>query len=128
MSRETEHPDHQRLEDQEGDHVFEDALLDRLPGRGDADRHQEGGQQDEQDGDAVHAHAVVEAGEPGRLFDELEAGVVRVELGDQQHRERQGRERGDQRDPLATPRSDFGSSALPNRRSARMPATPSSGA
>jgi hypothetical protein len=53
-----EHADHQRLEDQEGDHVFLDALLHRLPARQDAQRHQEGRQDDEQHRNAVDAHVV----------------------------------------------------------------------
>jgi hypothetical protein len=74
-----EDADHQHLEHEEGDHVLGDALADS-PAGGDAQRHQKGGQQHEQDADPVHAHVVAEAGEQRDLLAELEAGAVRIKL------------------------------------------------
>jgi hypothetical protein len=56
-----EHADHQRFQDQEGDHVFLHPVGDRLPTGKHADRRQQCGQQHEQHGNAVDAHVV---GEP----------------------------------------------------------------
>ena len=95
-----EHADDQGLEDQERGHIGRHPLVDREPRGRDADRHQERGQQHEQDRDPVHAHAVVQAREPGVVFHELEAGVGRVVPQHQQQRQREGRERGHQGDPL----------------------------
>ncbi len=94
-----EDADHQRLEHQERDHVLEHAVLDRRPAGRDAERQEEGGQQDEQDREAVDPHAVAEAGEPGLVLDHLEAGLVRIEIRDHHDREREGGHRRDQRDP-----------------------------
>ena len=95
-----EDADHQRLEHQERDHVFLDARLDRAPARGDAERHQDGGEDHEQQRDAVDAHVVgAEAAEPGALLDELELGRAGVEAPDQDQRHREGDERGPERDP-----------------------------
>ena len=70
-----EDADHQRLQHEEGDHVLLDAVLDRLPARQDAQRHQERGEHHEQHRDAVDAHLVFDgAAEPVHLLDELEAG------------------------------------------------------
>ena len=69
--------------------------LTTLPAREDAERHQEGREDDEQHGDAVDPHAVAhEAAEPVGLLDELEAGVLRVEVPPDQERDEEG-QRGD---------------------------------
>ena len=94
-----EDADDQGLQHQEGDHVFHDARLDRLPAGHDADRHQEGRQQDEQDRDPVHAQVITGAGEPGVVFNELIGRVRRIELGDQQDGHGQHDKRGAQGDP-----------------------------
>ena len=46
---------HAHFEQQEEDHEVLDALFDRRPGGEDRDRRQEGGQQDQQDAQAIHA-------------------------------------------------------------------------
>ncbi|MPL74842.1 hypothetical protein SDC9_20661 [bioreactor metagenome] len=89
-----EHTDHQPLEREEGDHVFLDPLLD-VPGRGDGQRHHEGGKQHEQDRDPVDAHLVLQAHDPVALFEELEAGVRGIKATKQEQRD-QERCRGDQ--------------------------------
>ena len=94
-----EDADHHRLEEQEGDHVGLHALLHGFPARQDAERHQEGRQDDEQHRDAVHAHVVRNAGvEPVRLLDHLEAGLRRVEADPDQKRQHEGEGRRQQRD------------------------------
>ena len=94
-----EHAEHQRLQHQERDHVFLDAGLHR-PAGGDGQRHEEGREQDEEDRNAVHAHLVVQARDPVEILDELEAGVGRIEPGQQEQRHEERRPGRDQRDPL----------------------------
>ncbi len=94
-----EHPDDQRLQDQEGDHVLDDARLDRLPAGHDADRQQEGRQQDEQDRNPVNAQVIAGARKPGVVLDELIGRVRRIELGDQQDGHRQHHHGGGKGDP-----------------------------
>ena len=91
---------HQRLEHQEGDHIFLHALLDRVPGGENGEGHQEGRQQDEGHRKAVDAHLVDEArAEPVFLLDELKRRACRVEAGPDDKRQREGRECGRQRRP-----------------------------
>ncbi len=70
-----------------------------FPTREDADRHQEGGQHDEQDRDAVNADLVGDAGvEPLIFAHELKIGRRGIEI-DQQHQRDNERDRGrEQRD------------------------------
>ena len=85
-------PTMKRLQDQEGDHVFLDADMDRVPARQDADRRQQRRQQDEEQRDAVDAHVVADAErrQPVHLLDELEARLGRVEARPQQQRDQEG--------------------------------------
>ena len=94
-----EHPDHQGLEHQEGDQILHQPGLDARPAGQDADRHQEGGQNHEQDRDPVHAHGVVDHREPGRLLRELETRGPGVEIGQHQQGQGEGRKRGGQGHP-----------------------------
>ena len=52
-----EHAEHQRFQEQEGDHVFLDAVLD-VPACRDDQRHHEGREHHEEDRDTVNAEAV----------------------------------------------------------------------
>ncbi len=94
-----EDADHQPFQHQEGDHVFLDPHLD-VPAGQDGQRHQEGGQHDEQDGDPVDAHLVAQAHDPGVILDELEARVRRLEARQQEQRHKEGRAGRDQGQPL----------------------------
>ncbi len=94
-----EHPYDQSLQDQEGDHIFQDPGLDRLPAGHDTERQQKGGQQHEQHRNAVDAHAVTPAAEPIDILYELEAALVRIELDHQQDRQGEGRQGRGERDP-----------------------------
>jgi hypothetical protein len=86
-----EDADHQRFQDQEGDHVGLDALLDRFPAGQDRQRHQEGRQDDEQHGDAVDAHVVGDAAvQPVDLLDELETRIGGIEADPDQKRDDEG--------------------------------------
>ncbi len=110
--------EHQRLEHEEGDHIILHPVGDRFPRGGDAERHQEGGEQQEGDRHAVDAHLVDEArAEPALLLDELERRRRCVEpaVGDERQREddqgrRQRREAGvvEGRFVLAAQREDKG--------------------
>ena len=92
--------DHERLEHQECDHIFLDAVLDRQPAGDDADRHQRGRQDEERQRDAIDAHVVSDrADEPRPFLDELELGRRGVEAIEQDQRDREGDQRGPQRDP-----------------------------
>ena len=81
-----EDAEHQRLEHEEGDHVFLDALGDRIPARQDAERHQEGGEQHEREGNAVHAHVKADRSEPRPELDELELRRQRIEVAPENER------------------------------------------
>ncbi len=99
---------HQRLEHQEGDHVFPHAPLDRLPAGDDADRHQAGGQDHERQRDPVDSHVITDrAAEPGRLFLELEIRRGRIESPDQDQRHREGDQRRPQRRPARVAGDDI---------------------
>ncbi len=96
----TEHADHQRLEDQERDHVLAHPLLDRGPGRQDAERHEARGEHDEQHRNAIHPHVVGDvAAQPLRLFDELEGGRCAIEIRPDHKRQREIGKGDDERDP-----------------------------
>ena len=99
--RRAEHADHHGFQDQEAHHELPDADVDGLPGRQDADRGQQGGEQDEEHGNAVHAHAVadLEVGQPVDAFVELEARIGRVEIDPQHKREGQHQQTGPKRGP-----------------------------
>jgi hypothetical protein len=89
-----EHADHHRFEHQERDHVFPHAGLDRIPAGQDAQRHQEGGQDDEQHRNAVHAHRVGEhRAWKVDAFHHLEPGIAYVEARPDQQRHHEGRGR-----------------------------------
>ncbi len=96
-----EHADHQARQDQERTHVLVHALGDHFPA-GDHDDHgDEGRQQHEPDGDAVHAQVVgrVEALDPGQLGLELHADLGIVEAGDQRDRDQERRDGRDEGEP-----------------------------
>ena len=117
-----EHADHQRLEHEEGDHIFLHPRRDRLPARQDAERHQQRGEEHEGQGDAVDAHMEVDRPEPGALLDELELRRGGIEVAPQQQRQREGDERGPQRDEAGVA---GGASSFPRR--ATISSAPSSG-
>ena len=65
-----------------------------------------GGQDHERQRDAVDAHGVGDgAAEPGALLDELEVGRGGIEAPDQNERDREGDQRGPQRDPARVARA-----------------------
>ncbi len=78
-----ENAQHADFHDQEGDGEFLDAVLNRRPRGENGNRRQQGGQQHQQDAQAVHAHGVVDfktAGfHPDFVVHHLEVGVLRVE-------------------------------------------------
>ena len=94
-----EHADHQRLEHEEGDHVFLHPVR-HLPGGGDDERHEEGREHHEEDRDAVHAHLVGETEDPLALLDKLEVRVRRIEPGEQEDRDEEGGRCRDEGEPL----------------------------
>ena len=71
-----EAPDHPRLEEEEGNHEFLDPEGDRLPGAEDAEDGQEGGQQDQEQADAVDAQFVADPVvlDPPPVLHELHGG------------------------------------------------------
>src|SRR5262249_54025830 len=74
---------HQGLENKEGDHIFLDAILNRLPRRENANRHQECGQKDEGKRNPVNAHFVDETlSKPALLLDKLKGrgGWVKLRI------------------------------------------------
>ncbi len=74
-----EDPDHGGFHDQQADHEFFHASLDVTPRGEHAERHDQGGQQDQQETDAINPQRVIDfqGWNPGAEFDELE-----VRLGD----------------------------------------------
>ena len=95
-----EDADHGRLEDEEGDHVLLEPVLDRLPGGEDRERHQEGREQDERHREAVDAELEADrVGEPGMGLDELEGGACRVEPPPGPERQEERRDCREQRRP-----------------------------
>jgi hypothetical protein len=93
-----EHAEHQRLEHEEGDHVFLHPFGDGEPARQDAERHEEGGEQHERHGDAVNAHVEADRAEPRSELDELELRGAGIEVAPQDQRQREGDQRSPQRD------------------------------
>ena len=93
---------HAHFQDQEGDHVLLHAVLDGLEAGQDADPRQRGGEQDQDQRDAVDADVVVDAEgrQPGRLLLELELrAAARVEAQHQEQRQHPHDQRHDQRRP-----------------------------
>jgi hypothetical protein len=70
------------------------------PAGGNGDRHQQGGQHHEQHADPVDSHLVGQAQKPGPFLDELEIGVLGVELQQDRQRGEKGRGGGHQGEPL----------------------------
>jgi hypothetical protein len=90
-------PHHPDLEEKHEDHELLHVLLDRFVGGQDGDRHQERGEQEKPQGDAVHPHVVAdpELRDPGDLLDELHRSRRPVEpdrhgQGKEELRERDG--------------------------------------
>ena len=98
-----EHADHQRIHDQERDHVFLHPGMDRMPGADHHDHGQQGRQQDEPERDAVDAEIVADAqpGQPRGLLDQLEARLGRIEIVPHRQRQHEGQQRGPQGDAAA---------------------------
>ena len=78
----------QRLHQQEIGHVLGHALRDRAPARADADRHQEGGEHDQHERDAVDPERPVDSAAKGVAFDELPLRAVGIELDPEVNAER----------------------------------------
>ena len=77
-----EDADHARLEQEHEGRELLDPLVDRPPRREQGDRRQEGGQEDQEQADAVDADVVIEPpAEPGGPFDELRPARGAVEAG-----------------------------------------------
>ena len=94
-----EDADHQGLEDQEGDHVFLQTLLDRGPARENAEGHEQSRQDDEEHRDAIDADMVGDPrAEPGVLLHHLEADIGIVEVDPDEERHDEGEDRRQQRD------------------------------
>ena len=93
-----EDADHQRLEHEESDHVLLHALGDRQPARQDAERHEVSGEQHKRQGNAVDAHVEADRPEPRPELDELKLGGERIEVAQQDQRQRESDERSPQRD------------------------------
>jgi hypothetical protein len=103
-----EHADHQGLEGQKSDHVFLQPVLHRAPAGEDAERHQEGREDDEQHGNAVHPHSIAEERpRPTRLFDELESRILQVEVPPDQQRDQKGQHRDPKRHVANVPAVDL---------------------
>ncbi len=94
-----EDADHQRFQNEEGNHVFLYPLLHAVPGGQDAERHQEGREDHEEDGNTVNAHAVADvASKPFPVFHELEAGIGVVEIAPDEQRQKEGHRGGHKSD------------------------------
>ena len=92
--------DHQGFQHQECDHVFLDALLDRLPAGQNTDRHQRRGENHEGQRNAIDAHVVADRSRQPRLaFDELKFRRTGIEAHHQNERNRQGEEGRPHRHP-----------------------------
>ena len=90
-----EHTDHQRLQDQEDDHVFLDALLDSPAGEN-GKWHQQRGEHHEQHRNAVHADAIPNRiANPGVVYNELETGIgwIKCLPHEQRQHQHKGRDR-----------------------------------
>ena len=94
-----EHADHQRLEDQEYDHVFLEAVLD-FPACQHGKRHQQSGQHHEQHRNAVDTDAITNGvADPGLVHHELEARIGRIERLPHGQRGREHHQRDAKCDP-----------------------------
>ena len=93
-----EDANHQHFHQQEGAHVFADALADRIPAGEDADGHQEHAEHDQHQRDPVDPQRIAEAREDLRAFGELPLRPANVVIEPQQHAEREIDQRGHQRD------------------------------
>jgi len=93
--------DHAALEQQQEDVVLLDAVRDGRPGREHGDGAHQGGQQDQQHAEAVHAEEVVGAdgGDPRDPLDELVLRARRVVPEPDRHRHQESEERDEVRDP-----------------------------
>ena len=91
-----EHADHHGFQHQEGEHEFAHPGLDAFPAGEDAERGERGGEQDEEDGNPVHAHFIGDADrrQPVDALDKLEAGAGGVEPHPEQQREREDDQAG----------------------------------
>ena len=87
-----EHTNHERLQHQEGNDIFGQAVLDRANAGNQGNWRQQRCQQDQQDRHAVHAHLVLNALEPVHFFDQLVPTGRLIET--QEHHDRD-QERGD---------------------------------
>jgi hypothetical protein len=95
-----EHADDGRLEHEERGGVADEAVLHAVP-RGDEDqRHEEGGEQDQREADAVDGEgdARTDRGDPRGGLGELQVIVAEVEAGREPHRRDERRERDDEPD------------------------------
>ncbi len=107
-----EDADHQRLEDEEGDHVLAHAVVDRAPRGEDAERHQERRQHHEEHRDPVDTEVVVdEPGDPVAPLDELEARFRLVEPPPEPEREDEVEHGRDQRHAADVLRRQFAAAA-----------------
>ena len=98
-----EDADHQRFHEQERGHIFWHALLDRVPAGADTDRHQEDGQDDQHQCDAVNAKRPAETAEQLGVFDELPLGPADLVIGPEIEAQRQVDQRRHQRDGARSP-------------------------
>ncbi len=104
-----EHADHHRVHDQKGDHVLLHPGVHRVPGADDDDQGQQRREQDEPDRDPVDAEMVgdAEAGEPGRLLDQLEPGLGGIEIAPDGERQQEGQQRRPEGDRPAVAGDDL---------------------
>ncbi len=90
--------DHRRFQKEEGDVIFLDLVLDRLPGAEDAKDGEEGGEHHQEHADAVYAEKIADPPfrEPLPLLDELHRGGLLVEMKEQRERQDKFQKRPDQ--------------------------------
>src|SRR5439155_22318910 len=105
-----EYPDHQCLEDKEGDHEFLYPELYRFPSGDDREQRQEGREQNKEQRDPVDPHLIGELkpaeGDPIRPLDELEVSGIGIEIDPQQQRQREVDQRRPKRDITGIARDD----------------------
>src|SRR5262249_16040951 len=75
-------PNHRRLQEQHQDHVEANLLVDIEVAEVDGNGHQQSGQQDEEEANAINTHNVVDAnlGEPGMVLQKLHPAVAVVPI------------------------------------------------
>ena len=90
--------DHRRFQQEEGDVIFLDLVLDRFPGAQDAKDGDEGGEHHQEHADAVDAEEIADPPfrVPLPLLDELHRGGLFVELKEQRERQDKFQQRPDQ--------------------------------